>query len=423
MNINEIKEYEKNAKKHPERQINLIATSFENFGINQPIVIDKNNVIVAGHGRFLAAKKLGFDEIRIGAPRAAKGERFIPAVMAEELSEVEIKAYRLADNKLNESKWNDELVIEELRGLDSLGFDVRLTGFDVHLIQDAKEDDFDAEAEYQKIKESSVKYGDAYQLGDHRVMCGDSKKEVDFEKLMNGEKARLIFTDPPYNVNYKSPGGLTYSSTKFGGTGGKIFNDDLSDDDCVRFFFDVLKNLYEYSEDDSSIYWWFANKNNHLNREAFKMAGWHMSQIIIWLKNSMVFSRGQDYHRMYEPCMVGWKKGKKHFQNKVLANLKDVFSLDVNDFNDLPDVWYQKRDLTTEYIHPTQKPVRLAERALKRNSEMDDIVVDVFLGSGSTMIACEQLKRIFRGMDLDPKYVEVAIRRWEKFTGNKAIRL
>lgn len=291
MNISEIKEYEKNAKKHPERQIALIAKSFENFGINQPIVVDKNNVIVAGHGRFLAAKKLGITEIRIGAPRAAKGERFIPAVRAEELSDEEIKAYRLADNKLNESKWDDELVIEELRGLDALGFDIKLTGFDIHLIQDAKEDDFDAEAEYQKIKESSVKYGDLFQLGDHRVMCGESKKEADFEKLMNGEKARLIFTDPPYNVDYKSPGGLTYNSTRFGGTGGKIFNDDLTDDDCLDFYSAVLKNLYDFSEDDATIYWWFANKNNHLNRQAFQNIDWHMSQIIIWLKNSLVIKQ------------------------------------------------------------------------------------------------------------------------------------
>ncbi len=423
MNINEIKEYEKNAKKHPERQIELIAKSFENFGINQPIVIDKKNVIVAGHGRFYAAKKMGITEIRIGEARAAKGERFIPAVRAEELSEAEIKAYRLADNKLNESKWDDQLVIEELRGLDSLGFDISLTGFDIHLIQDAKEDDFDAEAEYQKIKEPSVKYGDLFELGDHRIMCGDSKKAEDFEKLMAGEKARLIFTDPPYNVDYKSPGGLTYNSTRFGGTGRKIFNDDLSDGDCLDFFTEVLKNLYNFSTDDSTIYWWFANKNNHLNRQAFENSEWKMSQIIIWLKNSMVFSRGQDYHRMYEPCMVGWKKGRKHFQNKALTDLKDVFSLDVHDFNDLPDVWYQKRDLTTEYVHPTQKPVRLAERALKKNSVLDDIVVDVFSGSGSTMMACEQLKRKFRGMDLDPKYVEVAVRRWEKFTGDKARKI
>ncbi len=279
----------------------------------------------------------------------------------------------MADNKLNESEWLMDLVIEELKDLKLKGFDSSVTGFDRNLVMDVHEDDFDAKKEYEQIKEPTTKKGEIFQLGRHRLMCGDSTKQVDFEKLLDGKKARLIFTDPPYNVDYKSPRGLDYNSTKFGGTGGKIFNDKKSDKDCVQFYTDVLKNLYDFSTDDATIYWWFANKNNWLNRMAFDNAQFHMSQIIIWLKNSMVFSQGQDYHRMYEPCMLGWKQKKKHFKNTKLNNLKDVFNLEVSDFSELMDVWYEKRDVTSQYVHPTQKPIRLPERALKKNSEVGDV--------------------------------------------------
>lgn len=153
---------------------------------------------------------------------------------------------------------------------------------------------------------------------------------------------------------------------------------------------------------------------------ALKEAGWHISQTLIWLKNSMIFSFGQDYHRIYEPVMFGWKDGKKHYSNHQLSSLKEVFSLDLDDFSELMDVWYQQRDNTQEYIHPTQKPVRLAERALKKNSQPNDIVIDLFGGSGSTLMACEQLKRKARLMEMDPKYVDAIIMRWERWTGEKA---
>ncbi len=366
-------------------------------------MVDNNKVIIVGHGRYEAAKYLDLPEV--------------PCIIVD-LSEEDAKAYRLADNKLNESDWDMELVIEELRGLDTSK--VEITGFDTDLLIQIKEDDFNVDEEYEKIKEPDAKEGDVYELGGHRLMCGDSTKRSDVEKLMNGKLARLIFTDPPYNVDYKSPGGLDYSSTKFGGTGGKIFNDDKTDEECLEFYTDVLENLYKFTTDDVTLYWWFANKNNHINRKAFENADWHMSQIIIWLKNSMVFSRGQDYHRQYEPCMVGWKNKKSHYKNKKINNLKDVFNLDFENFNEMLDVWYEKRDVTQKYVHPTQKPLRLAERALKKNSEKDDVVVDLFGGSGSTLIACEQLGRACYSMELDPKYVDVIIKRYESYTGKKA---
>lgn len=401
--IEEIKPYKKNAKKHPVKQIRQIADSIKKFGFNQPLVLDEKKVIIVGHGRFEAAKILKL--------------KSVPCVIVS-LSPKHAKAYRLADNKLNESDWDMDLVIEELKELDE---DIlELTGFDKDLMAEIEEDEFDAEAEYNKIKKPKAKVGDIYELGDHRLMCGDSAKAKDVEKLMGGKLGRMIFTDPPYNVDYKSPGGLDYSSTRFGGTGGKIFNDKKTDEECLKFYTEVLKNLFDFTADDVTIYWWFANKNNWINREAFKGSGWHMSQIIIWLKNSMVFSRGQDYHRQYEPCMLGWKKKKSHYKNKKINNLKDVFNLDFDDFSELMDVWYERRDATQKYVHPTQKPLRLPERALKKNSERGDIVVDLFGGSGSTLMACDQLKRKCYTMELDPKYVDVIIKRWEEYTSKKA---
>lgn len=404
--IENITPYNKNAKEHPTSQIKKIANSIKAFGFNQPIVLDEKGVIVVGHGRYEASKLLNLSEV--------------PCIKVK-LSDKKAKAYRLADNKLNESKWNMDLVIDELKLLDDE--DIILTGFDLDLATNVKEDDFDEEAELEKIKKPESKRGDIYQLGDHRLMCGDSTSEKDVELLMNGEKARMIFTDPSYNVNYKSPGGLDYNSNRFGGTGGKIKNDNMSDDSFKQFCVDILNNLYKFTTDDCSIYWWFANKNNHINRIAFEESGWKMSQIIVWLKNSMVYSMGQDYHRQYEPCMFGWKDGKSHFRNKKINNLKDIFNLDFDDFNEMLDVWYEKRDITKNYVHPTQKPLRLPERGIKKNSERGDIIIDLFGGSGSTLMACEQLGRKARLMEMDERYCDVIIKRYEKSTGRKVKKI
>ncbi len=400
--IEEIKPYEKNAKKHPIKQIKQIANSISSFGFNQRIVVDLNNVIIVGHGRYEASKHLGLKEI--------------PCLILD-LGEEEAKAYRLADNKSNESEWDMDLVIEELKELSERNLE--LTGFDMDLVNEIKEDDFDGKAEHDKIDDPVSERGDIYELGNHRLMCGDSTSREDVGLLMDGKLGRMIFTDPPYNVNYRSPGGLDYSSTKYGGTGGKIFNDNKSDKECLEFYVDILHNLYHFTTDDVTIYWWFANINNHINRFAFEMAGWKMSQILVWVKNSMVFSMGQDYHRQYEPCMFGWKKKKTHYKNKKINNLKDVQNLDFDDYQLMFDTWYEKRDVTQNYVHPTQKPVRLPERGLKKNSEQNDIVIDLFGGSGSTLIACEQMSRKCYTMELDPKYVDVIIKRYEQNTGRK----
>lgn len=265
--------------------------------------------------------------------------------------------------------------------------------------------------------------GDVYEFGEHRLICGDCTNKDVIRRLMKDQRAQLVFTDPPYNVNYRSSGGATYSSEKFGGDGSEIFNDDIPDEECVALYSAALENLHEATLDDAAIYWWFASRNHHLNRQAFLNAGWHISQIVIWLKNHFILSRGQDYHRCYEPCIVGWKDGQKHYTNKAIASLSDIFLLDKIDFQEQLDVWYEKRDATNHYVHPTQKPVRLAERALRKSSRMNDLVLDFFGGSGSTLIACIQLRRRCFMTELDPKFCDVIVTRYCNFTGNSIVKL
>ena len=403
--------FELNPRKISAEQMDQLKTSLQKFNLAEIPVIDLDNRVCAGHQRLKAMQLLG------------RGEETIDVrVPNRKLTEEEFREYNLRSNR-NTGEWDFKLLAgfdEDL--LKAVGFNA--VEIDRTFDLQTKEDDFDADAEAARITDPKSKLGDVYQLGDNRLMCGDSTKAEDVGKLMAGELANLVFTDPPYMVDYKSPGGLTYNSTKFGGTGGKIFNDNLSDEEALQFYIDVLKNLYNFSADFAPIYWWFANKNNLINRWAFEESGWFMSQIIMWLKNSMILSHGQDYHRCYEPCMFGWKKGKKHFTSRQITNYKDVFgTMEFDEFQHYLDVWFQKRDNTADYVHPTQKPIKLAERALHKSSKPGDVVVDLFGGSGSTLMACQQMHRRARVMELDPKYTDVIILRWEKFTGQSAVKV
>ena len=402
LKIGDLKENERNPKNHNDK---LIRDSIEEVGFLEDIICDENNQILAGHGRLKALKDLGYEEIDV--------------IKVEGLTEKQKEKYLLLANKSVESGgWNNDLLKEFDKDLlKAVGFN----DFELDNLFGVQEDDFDAQKEYEAIKEPITKLGDLYELGNHKIFCGDSTLKESYEKLIGGILARLIFTDPPYGVNYKSPGGLDYSSTKFGGTGGKIFNDNKTQEESLEFYTDILKRLFEFSRKDVSIYWWYATKNSIINRLAFKNANWHISQEIIWLKNGPVFSAGQDYHRRYEPCIVGWKEKEKHYKNVKYAKFQDVINLDYDDFQTMIDVWYEKRDITSKYIHPTQKPVRLAERALKKNSENGDIVLDVFLGSASTLIACEQIDRKCYGIELDPKFVDVEVKRYCQFVNNNEI--
>lgn len=395
-----------NPRQISEEQKVQLLKSLEKFNLVEIPAINTDNTILAGHQRVMALMLQGKEKEVIDV-----------RVPNRQLTKAEADEYMIRSNK-NTGDWNFDLLKNfNFDFLSSVGF----TSFELDNIFEmgCKEDDFDSQKEYDNIKTSKTKIGDVYELGKHRLVCGSSTDEKIFEKLLGKEKARLIFTDPPYNVNYVSPSGLTYSSKKFGNSG-KIFNDNLSDEQCLKFYTDVLNNLHKFSKDEVSIYWWFAHKNTPINRKAFEQSGWHFSQEIIWLKNSHVISFGQDFHRCYEPCMLGWKEKQKHFKNKKYTKFSDVITMDIDTYADCLDVWYQKRDLTTQYVHPTQKPVRLAERALKRSSDVDDIVLDVFGGSGSTLIACEQMKRKAYCIELDQKYCDVIVARYEKFTGQKA---
>lgn len=385
-----------NPRKISEEQKTQLEKSLKKFNLVEIPAINLDNTLLAGHQRISVMMALG------------RGNESIDVrVPNRKLTKAEADEYMLRSNR-NTGEWDFDLLKNfKFDLLNDIGFN----SFELDNIFDmgCKEDDFNAQKEYDSIKTPTTKIGDVYQLGEHRLICGSSTDEKMYKKLLGDSKARLIFTDPPYNIDYTSPTGKKAN----------LLNDKLNDDECLKFFISVLKNLYNFSTDDVSIYWWYANKNVVINRMAFESADWRFAQEIIWLKNSHVLSMG-DYHKCYEPCQFGWKNKKKHFRNKKYTKFNDVLSLDIEKFQDVLDVWYQNRDNVNTYVHPTQKPVRLAERALKRNSDVNDIVLDGFGGSGSTLIACEQMKRKCMLIELDQKYCDVIVKRYEKFTGQKA---
>lgn len=408
--IAELKPYEKNTKKHPKEQIKKIADSITEFGFKNPILIDKEGVIIAGHGRLLAAQLLKLEKV--------------PTISIEDLTPEQLRAYRIADNKLAESGWDMGFLKEEMEALKDFGYDVFKTGFaseELSLMFDkkAEEDSFDVQNALLKPK-YAVKVGQIWKLGNHRLICGDSTKKETFQALMNGKKANLIITDPPYNVGYDYT--VTYVEGRARKNGWlQTFNDSRPDDEFTAFLYDVFKNLFEFTQDDSPFYCWHASKNELLFRQAIEGAGFYVAQTLYWLKNYATFGRGIDYLWITEPCYYGWKKGKTHYVNKKLnSGMQNAQMLGVSDFNELLNVIYSVRDKQADYKHPTQKPVILGERALKKSSKEGDIVLEPFGGSGSTMIACEQLNRCCYLSELTPEYCSVIIERYESFSKNKA---
>jgi DNA modification methylase len=424
--LKDIKGWDKNPRGISKEGVKRLKNQIKSLGQYKPIIVNTNSkvapvgAVAGGNMRLMAMTELGFEKVWV-----------IPKHFESVKEMIEVS---LSDN--------DRAGYYETEGLVSLvtGTDISLGDYSVDLREPPNLDlivknygapntNDDAAPELPVRPKS--KRGYIYKLGDHRLMCGDSTSQSDFEKLMDGQIANLIFTDPPYNVDYKSPAGLTYKSKKFRGTEGKIFNDNLSDEKYVKFLNDVLKNLFKFSTEHASIYWWLASRNYHLNYQAFVDTGFTLSQWLIWVKNSMILSR-QDYHRCFEPCLFGWKKGQTHYTNKNIANLKDVFSDFKNNEEALKewlsqkyveefDIWFEHRDATAKYVHPTQKPVALAERAIKKNSVPGQIVVDAFGGSGSTLIAAHKLSRRAFLMEMDPAYVDVIVKRWEEYTAEKAV--
>lgn len=379
MKIGDIIPYEKNPRKNDEA-VKYVAESIKQFGFKVPIVIDKNNVIVAGHTRYKASKKLGLKEV--------------PCIVADDLTEEQIKAYRLADNKVAElAEWDFDLLGEELDGI----LDIDMCDFGFEALEDEEEaevveDDFEVELP----EEPRAKLGDVYQLGNHRLMCGDSTSITDVEKLMGGDLADMLLTDPPYNVDYE---GKTKDKLK-------IENDKMDNDNFRQFLIDAFSNADMVMKAGAVFYIWHADSEGYNFRGACFDVGWKVRQCLIWNKNSMVMGR-QDYHWKHEPCLYGWKDGAGHLWASDRKQTT-VISFDRPTRNDL---------------HPTMKPVPLFDYQIKNNTKGEDIVLDLFGGSGTTIMACEQNERRAYTMEFDPRYVDVIINRWEQFTGRKAVLL
>lgn len=384
--IDSIRPYENNPRQNDEA-VDAVAASLKEFGFRQPIVVDADGVIVCGHTRYKAALKLGLAKV--------------PVHVARDLNAEQIRAYRIADNKTSDlSDWDYDILPIELSQLQDAGFDLALLAFDEKelnklLDTELQQGQTDPDEVPDVPEEPISEPGDLWLLGSHRVLCGDATNPEDFNRLMNGDKAGMVFCDPPYNVDYQqNTAGATEAK--------RIKNDNLG-----KAFLDFLKAACRNIVDHCSgaIYICMSSSQLDTLQDAFRTAGGHWSTFIIWAKNTFTIGRS-DYQRQYEPILYGWPEGAKRYW--------------CGDRNQ-GDVWEIKKPLKND-LHPTMKPVELVLRAVTNSSPKGAIVLDPFLGSGSTLIACEQAGRVCYGMELDPKYCDVIVRRWEEFTGKKAQR-
>lgn len=416
LKITELHEYERNPRKN-DRAVAAVAESIKQFGFKVPVVIDKNNVIVAGHTRIKAACRLKL--------------KTVPCIIADDLTPEQVKQFRLADNKVSElAAWNPEMLAEELKEID---FDMGLFGFeDADWLGggslEPKEDYFDLDAAAAAVKIPKTKPGDIYQLGRHRLMCGDSTDAEQVKALMDGKLADLLVTDPPYNVDYEGKSGDKQ----------KIMNDNMDSDSFTTFLVDLFSAANQSMKPGASFYIWHSDGLASLNfRLALKIVNWPVRQLIVWNKNSFVIGR-QDYQWKHEPALYGWTEGAAHYftadrtlstvikENEGLVidkmtaaearkMLKDILesgkvAMDIIDID--------KPSRSEE--HPTMKPVLLFTQLIQNSSRPTESVLDICAGSGTTLIAAEQLNRSAYLMELDPKYCDVIVKRYEDFTGGKA---
>lgn len=381
--IEKVKPYDKNPRKN-KAAVDYVANSIKEFGFQQPIVVDKDMVVIAGHTRLKAAKKLKIKEV--------------PVVVADNLTKEQVKAYRLADNKTAEkAEWDFDLLTDELLSLQELDFDMEQFGFDFDFSEDeeaVEDDNWEADVPEEPIS----KRGDIWVLGRHRLMCGDSTDAADVALLMDGNKADMLLTDPPYNVDYT--GKASELETR------KIENDKMEDSAFQDFLTSAFSNAAENMKAGGVFYIWHADSEGLNFRVACKKAGFQVRQCLIWNKNAMVMGR-QDYQWKHEPCLYGWKDGASHLW---ASDRKQTTVLDF----EKP----QKNNL-----HPTMKPIKLFDYQIKNNTKGDDIVLDLFGGSGTTIMAAEQNGRRGFVMEYDPKFVDVIVDRWEQFTGMKAKKI
>lgn len=426
LNIDELTPYAQNARKHGEADVAAIRESIRAFGFNDPVgVWGDQNIIVEGHGRVLAARQLGLKEI--------------PCIRLDHLTDEERRAYTLAHNKTAElSEWDFDVQAAELEGITDI--DMGLFGFEMETEEEpeVQEDDFSPEIP----EEARVKLGEIYRLGEHRLMCGDSTKGSDIEKLMGGVEADMLLTDPPYNVglgmNQGHPERPSEMAARRRRTDGKVIQNDLfqEEEDFVSFIFNAFMSAMKATKAGGAFYIWYAPTQALNFLTACRRAGMKIRQEIIWNKGTFALVR-QDYQWKHEPCLYGWKDGAGHYfadlrtETTVIPDAEEInpkkmkkeelVKLCTDLLSDkIPTTVIKEDKPSRSEEHPTMKPVKLFARLIKNSSRKGDTVLDIFGGSGTSIIACEQLGRRCYMMELDPKYCDVIIDRWERFTGQKA---
>tara|TARA_A100001011_G_scaffold305777_1_gene320474 strand:- start:1847 stop:3100 length:1254 start_codon:yes stop_codon:yes gene_type:complete len=396
--IQNIKPYHDNPRVNNDA-IDVVKKSLEEFGFQQPLVLDKDNVIIVGHTRYAAATQLAYETV--------------PCFIADNLTEEKIKAYRIMDNKSAEyASWNYGLLTKEITDLLELDYNIELTGFtdeeladlglDINLDDFKEEGLTDEDATPEIVQDPITKLGDVWILGNHRLICGDSTSIDTIDKLMQTTKADLIFTDPPYGMSYG--GGRAEGSSKKGDlvkAHGMIINDDLRGNELSNLLVDSLSNSKIAAKEEAPCYVCFNYKNFMNFQNAFEKSGFNVDSCIVWDKKSIGLGMA-NYRPQHE--FIFYCKGGQWYGSKNQS-----------------DIWSMSRGNTSAYVHPTQKPVELIQIAINNSSKKGDLVLDVFAGSGSTIIACESIGRRAMLVDLDPKYCDVIIQRWQNYTGNNAV--
>ncbi|MDY0338284.1 MAG: DNA modification methylase [Acholeplasmataceae bacterium] len=367
--ITELQEYENNPRNN-EAAVDAVAKSIEEFGFKVPIVVTSENVIIAGHTRLKASIKLGLSEV--------------PCIIADDLTDEQVKAFRLADNKTSElASWDFSKLEEELSLIEMDMLQFGFEDLESDIPDNATDDDFDPDSEIPEVPVS--RKGDLYVLGKHRVLCGDSTLKEDVDNLVNEKLVDMIFTDPPYNVDYE-------------GTAGKIQNDKMEDSTFYLFLLDAFTNMFENTKKGGAIYVCHADTEGLNFRNAYKNAGYKLAECLIWVKNALVLGR-QDYHWRHEPILYGWKEGAAHYF--IDDRTQDT-------------IWEYNKPRRNEE-HPTMKPLELVGKAIANSSRVGETVLDLFGGSGSTLIAADQLGRSAYLMELDEKFVDVIIKRFIRY--------
>jgi len=419
--IDLLRPYERNAKIHPSEQVEKIKRSIEEFGFVTPCVIDGEYNLIAGHGRVQAAKEMGLETV--------------PCVFVEGLSEAQRKAYILADNRLGElGEWDMETVSDELEELKDSGFDIDLTGFSIDNI--IIEDDFGADLEEDfdsyETTPSIVKAGEVWKLGDHRLMCGDSTVAEDVDRLMGSVQADLLLTDPPYNVSLgHNEGAYKRGQRKHKADNGLLIsNDSMPDDDFYEFLKRAFTNASDHMKYGASYYCWYGGTTEKQFRQALEDSDLIPHQTLIWVKNTGTIGR-TDYQYRHEPCFYGWKEGGAHYfiDARTLTTVTD--DLDtitkeeaierLKEISFLTTAMYEKKPNKSPE-HPTMKPLSIFKKQIRNSSREGGVVMDLFGGSGTTILACEEMGRVCYMMEYDPHFCDVIINRWEEATGLEAVR-